>query len=208
MGNIVDFCNYLPRREVIIMCKILKKIHNMGPDELLKQYDISTEPPIDITTLLKEIGIATIKKDFTEIEEVLGVKRGAILGAAFSNNDKLGIFYKESDSILSQKFTIAHELAHCCLHCCDFEAAHIEYRLNCGLDISYADEEKEREANIFAERLLIPKDKLEEIYNKMIIPSLKQLSVIFKVAPFVMAARLDNLDLPYYKDCEVDINLL
>lgn len=208
MGYIVDLSNYLPRREVIVMCKILKRIHNMRPDELLQAYKISMEPPIDLTELLKNIGIATIKTDFTEIEEELGIKKGIILGATFSKNDKLGIFYKETDSVLSQKFTIAHELAHCCLHCCDYKAAHIEYRLNCGQDISYSDERKERDANIFAETLLIPKDQLEEIYNKMLIPSLKQLSKIFKVAPFVMAARLDNLEMPYYKDCEVDINLL
>lgn len=74
------------------MCIILKKIKNKRPYELLREYGISTTPPIDISKLLQEIGIATIAFDFEDIEKIENVERGSILGAAFSKDEDLAIF--------------------------------------------------------------------------------------------------------------------
>ena len=40
--------------------------------------------PINISGLLENMGISTIAKDFSDIENVLSKKQGSILGAAFS----------------------------------------------------------------------------------------------------------------------------
>jgi hypothetical protein len=197
-SNIIKFTTEKKER-VIFMCTILNKIKNKEPYELLKEYKISIEPPIDISRLLKEIGISTIAYDFTDIENVKNVEHGSILGAAFSKDDDLAIFYKRSDSLHRQKFTIAHELGHCCLHCPNEEASHIEYRLDKTLEFT-DNQAKEKEANIFAGKLLIPEEALVKFYEKMIVPSLTDLANIFKVSTSVMSARLDYLKMPYFKD--------
>lgn len=179
---------------------ILQKIRNKKPEELLQKYGISVQPPIDISALLEEIGISTIEFDFSEIEKCEGKEEGSILGAAYTNGDALAIFYKESDKYHRAKFTIAHELAHCCLHCPENVSSHIQYRFSHFEGMSEEEYEKEKEANIFAGKLLIPKETLEKYYEKMMIPSLQALADIFDVSTSVMAARLEYLGMPYYKD--------
>ena len=83
----------------------------------MAEYDVSQKPPVDISKLLENIGISTIAKDFSEIEHLMEADAGSILGAAFSNGNNLAIFYKKNESLHRKKFTIAHELAHCCLDC-------------------------------------------------------------------------------------------
>lgn len=200
MNNIVNFYKCTKDKRGVIMCMILEKIRNKTPYELMEEYNIPMTPPINISLLLDKIGISVIAKDFSEIEKITKSESGSILGAAFSNDDDLAIFYKKSDQLHRKKFTIAHELAHCCLDCPENESSHIEFRLEPFVNISEEDLQKERRANIFAGQLLIPKEALLSCYDKMIIPSLTELAKIFEVSSSVMAARLDYLKKPYYKD--------
>lgn len=204
MKNIINFCSYVKDKGGESMTTILEKIRNKNPIELLKEYNISMKPPIDISKLLESIGISTISQDFSEIEEIKKVEKGSILGAALSSGDDLAIFYKRFDSLHRIKFTISHELAHCCLHCPTNESTHIEYRLNLFSELSWQELKKEKEANIFAGELLIPEEVLKKYYDEMIVPSLSSLSKIFDVSTSVMAARLDYLNMPYYKDRQID----
>lgn len=203
MDNIISYSRLKQKKKSLggdFMCTILKKIRNKNPYELLSEYDVPQTPPIDISKLLENIGISTIAKDFTEIEESIGAKSGSILGAAFSNGNDLAIFYKKDESLHRKKFTIAHELAHCCLDCPNDESSHIEFRLEASMKLSEDDIKKEKRANIFAGQLLVPKISLIDYYKKMIVPSLTELSKIFDVSTSVMSARLDLLRLPYFKD--------
>lgn len=203
MDNIISYSRLKQKKKSLggdFMCTILKKIRNKDPFELLSEYSVSLTPPIDISKLLESIGISTIAKDFTEIEESIGVKSGSILGAAFSNGNDLAIFYKKDESLHRKKFTIAHELAHCCLDCPNDESSHIEFRLEASMKLSEDEIKKEKRANIFAGQLLVPKISLIDYYKKMIVPSLTELSKIFDVSTSVMSARLDLLRLPYFKD--------
>ena len=59
---------------------------------------------------------------------------------------------------------------------------------------------KETEADIFAGELLIPEQSLVKVYDEFYVPSLKSLAKIFMVSTNVMAARLDYLSMPYFKD--------
>lgn len=191
--NIIEF--YVPKeKKVMFMCVILEKIKDKTPYELLKKYNIPLKPPIDISTLLEKIGISTIAKDFTEIENIIGINTGSILGAAMSKGDNLAIFYKKTDTYNRKIFTIAHELGHCCKHSENLKISHIQFRTD-TLPNAH-----ETEANIFAGELLIPEEVLRPIYDEFIIPSLKGLSDIFGVSTNVMAARLDYLNLVYFKD--------
>lgn len=200
-NNILDFIIAKEKR-MVFMCTILEKIRYKNPTELLTEYHIDPEPPIDISALLTNIGISTISKDFSEIETQAEIKNGSILGATISNGENLIIFYKKSSSWHRKKFTIAHELAHCCLDCPTNETRHIELRLESILSLNLGDDiiRKEQRANIFAGELLIPENSLIQKYNQMLVPSLKELAIIFDVSTSVMAARLEHLNLAYYKD--------
>ncbi len=180
------------------MCTILEKIKNKSALELLKEYNIELKPPINISLLLDKIGISVISKDFSQVEKESNCEPGSILGAAFSKGNDLAIFYRKFDTYNRKIFTIAHELGHCCKHSENLKISHVELRTNMD---TYDDHEKE--ANIFAGELLIPEQLLIEKYNEFIIPSLKTLSTIFGVSTNVMAARLDYLNLDYYKDVNI-----
>lgn len=181
------------------MCTILEKIRNKTPDDLLKEYRIEQNPPINISMLIKNIGISLIAKDFTSMEKQHNHHLGSILGAAISKGNSLAIFYKNSDTYNRKIFTIAHELGHCCLHSDNLKISHLEFRTKSNIL-----EKHEVEANIFAGELLIPEKVLLEKYKEFYVPSLKVLSNIFCVSTNVMAARLDYLNLDYFKDININ----
>lgn len=200
MSNIIQLQenNIQPNEGGLFMCKVLENLKEKTPIELLKENNISLNPPIDIGELLQKLNISTKAVDFSEVEDIKKVKRGSVLGATFSDKDDLFILYKESDTYNRQLFTIAHELGHCCLHTDTLKINHIEYR-----DEEKKCEKREIDANIFAGELLIPEDSLMFYYRKFIVPSLESLAKIFGVSTNVMAARLDHLNLNYYKDTAI-----
>ena len=187
---------YFTIREDDIMCKLLKELNGLTAEQLLEKYDVSPNPPIDISLLLKKIGISEIPLDFTEIEKILGYRSGDVLGAIFAKNDSLGIFYRQGDSLNRIRFTLAHEIAHCCIHADTLEKSHIELR-----SALEATSPKEYDANVFAGKLLMPESTLRDIHSRYLIaPPLSNISQVFKVSTNVMAARLDYLNLPYIRD--------
>ena len=199
--SIISFSKYVQKRKSDGMCAILEKIKGKTAYELLEEYNIPMKLPIDVPLLLDKIGIYAIPKDFSDIEKSARVPIDSILGAAFSKGDSLAIFYRESDTYNRKIFTIAHELGHCCLHAENLKISHVEWRT-----IDNIEEEHEINANIFAGELLIPEKLLIEKYEQFIIPSLNALAEIFGVSVNVMAARLDYLNLPYFKDVDIKIS--
>lgn len=198
---IINFVNKQTRKEGNFMCTILEKLRNKRPEELLAEYNIPLVPPIDLTLLLQNIGMSAIETDFSEIERKNNLEYNSILGATISKGENIGIFYRKLDTTNRQKFTIAHELAHCCLHTDDLKNNHIEFRSN---DIPRSG--KEFDANVFAGKLLVPEETLIKIYNDLLLPSLSSLMEIFQVSSNVIAARLDYLNLPYLKDVKISEN--
>lgn len=194
MNNIIYFHDWLHIREGGCMCEILRKLCGKTAEDLLSIYEIPMSAPIPLSLLCKRIGVAALEKDFSDIEDKYGLGREAILGAAVSFDNDLAIFYRNKDTYNRQRFTIAHELGHCCLHSKNLEINHIEFRTD---DV---DDEKEKSANIFAGELLIPKKLLLDTCDKFIIPTLSALAEIFQVSINVMKARLDYLGIKYYKD--------
>lgn len=194
--SIISFAKFKNSKEDDIMCEILKKINGKSSSELLREYGISLVPPIDISLLLRKIGIKEIPADFSEIEDLIEEERGSILGITYAKDESLDIFYRSIDTENRIRFTLAHELAHCCLHADTLKKRHIEWR-----KCETSNQSKEKEANIFAGELLIPLSSIEQIYSRFFVaPSLSALSSIFHVSTAVMAARLDYLKLTYIKD--------
>ena len=109
-----------------------------------------------------------------------------------ANGNDLAILYKKDDLVNNRRFTIAHEIAHSCLHMEVNSAFHVEFRraLRDG-------SENEKEANAFARRLLIPSDVLRGMLGetRRIEPkSVPMLSSLFMVSEDVMQERLKDFD--------------
>lgn len=183
------------------MCEVLKNMRNKSAMDLLKENGISLTPPINISLLLQRLGIKEVAADFSDIEKILQYDSGEILGITFAQEKQVGIFYRSSDSINRRRFTMAHEIAHCCLHTDTLTDKHIELRSS-----KTQNDPREYNANVFAGELLIPESSLKMIYEQLLVPSLSGLSEIFQVSTNVMAKRLDYLKMPYMKDEEISEN--
>lgn len=197
MGDIIYitdvFKAYERRKVVIYMNRTLATLKGLTAEQLLHKYNISLEPPVDINLLLNRIGIQKVAYDFNKIEDILQLQKDEITGILYTTDENIGIFYKYNDPYNRVRFTLAHELAHCCLHADTIEQRHIETRTK-----NNAKEPREIQANIFAGEILIPKYTLDLVYNKFIsTPPISVLARIFEVSISVMKARLDYLELPY-----------
>lgn len=145
--------------------------------------------PVNLNEILRQMEISAISIDFSEIEKSLPDevnRRGRILGAAMTTQEgRTAIFYSSDKSLMSDhryRFTVAHELAHCCLDEC---TNHVEFRQD-----GEVNDENECRANIFAGELLIPIHQLEEVSKKLLLPTVKNLAAVFEVSETVMLERL------------------
>lgn len=194
------------------MCKILKELQGCSAHDILQRYWKSDSIPVDITTIAQRIGIKLGSFDFSGLETISPFKefvekKGSILGAVFIDEEDVTILYRDrfndkseysnlsdtdkNDKLQKrQRFTIAHEIAHCCLDMKATDKNHIEYRT----EILNSDTDKEWKANVFAGELLMPEKSLLRICN-LFSESLPvvALSEIFNVSTHTMIARLDYL---------------
>ena len=189
---------------------VIRKMNGKKPNEILEMhYGEDVKIPVDIVAVAKSIGIRLGSIDFTELEKqepfraIVG-EDNHILGAAYIRDNGVQIVYQNSlhkidgseslsdvdkDKKLHrrQRFTIAHEIAHCCFDLTENDTSHIEYRTDDAVD-----KEKEKKANIFAGELLIPYDFLEIICSLLKgVISISLLADMFDVSRKVMKARIE-----------------
>lgn len=190
------YCNKQRERKVSSMCKAISQLKNMSADQILKLCGQSDNVPVDLKVILQKLGISAIPMDFSGAERNILQKLNCnvqILGAIATRGDQAAIFYDKKNQRHSHRsrFTIAHELGHCCLNNIVLEdgKTHIDYRID-GIEQG----EDEIAANIFAGELLIPETSLYQTIDKLLIPSIHVLAGIFDVSDNVMLKRLEFLD--------------
>ena len=177
------------------MCTTLEQFRNKTAHDLLVESEQVNNMPVSLDAILEYYGVDKIPSSFDSIEKHPSNKgKGEISGLVLSNGEALGVFYKKTDSIHRKRFTIAHELAHCCLHTDALKNGYVERR-----NPDYSDE-KEFAADIFAGELLIPEHQLEYAIQRLLKPTLYGLAEIFEVSTNVMRARLEYLGKPYFDD--------
>lgn len=125
--------------------------------ELLINNKISSAP-VDINRIAKSLRIQIIKQS---AEDDLS---GFLLRDFDKKTALIGV--NEKHSLNRQRFTIAHEIGHFCLH--NYEGVHFDGK-NTGLQVHLRNSRssegtsiEEREANLFAAELLMPKTVLEK----------------------------------------------
>ena len=177
-------------------------LHEKSAKELIIQFELDKYIPVNLDSVLNYFNISLRATDFKTVEEdpqiaqIVG-ERGSVLGAVKERNNRIVIYFKESDSIHRQRFTIAHELAHCCLNAQELShAGNIEFRLDLE---NPKPESVEYKANVFAGELLMPKTVIDNIYENIPIPDVNDLAELFDVSVNVMENRLKYLGYKYKK---------
>lgn len=182
---VIDFNRYGDKD----MCRILSNLRQKEPYELLKETGTANSIPVNLDKILDFYNIQKIEMDFSELEEIHGCEPGDIYGAVFSENDDLGIFVNEKNSSEIKRFTIAHELAHCCMDTASVKETHLEFRKE-----SSKRKDTEKRMNEFAAALLMPEALLIRAIKSMQAPTIKSLARKFQVPDRAMEKRLKSLN--------------
>lgn len=189
----------------IIMCRKLEELSKLKTEDL---YDLFEEdfvaPPINIHRILDKLGVEYNAMDFSLLnDEINGIvlpdQASMVMGAVAAHSedefgkDSVEITVNINDSYHRQRFTLAHELAHCMLHANSLKNGSLELRTSLTTD-----EPREKEANVLAGEILIPERLLKIVYANLPIAILGTLAEKFDVSENVMAARLQHLKMGYY----------
>jgi Zn-dependent peptidase ImmA (M78 family) len=137
------------------------------------------EPPVNPVQIAKLVGMTVQFATFTpESNNVSG----------FYDADENAIVVNRDEYPLRQTFTVAHELGHKILH--EEWARSSEYKVLLR-DTERTDQDyREKEANVFAANLLMPRFMMDRYWENLI-PS--QLSQLFAVSVPAVKARLSFL---------------
>ena len=178
------------------MCTKLKELNGLTPEEILNKYWNSERNvyPIDIAKILYKMNIRALPYDFSKFDD--GNIDNRILGAMVANKTDLALLYRQGETLNRSRFTLAHELAHCCLaHLDDQKMPYVEYRHD-----GVVTESCEIKANTFAGELLVPTKELRKILSVEYpdsLPQVTKLAKMFAVSLNVMKERLKQLEIPY-----------
>lgn len=187
-----------------IMCVKLDYLSKLRKENLYELFkEEFFEPPINIHRILDRLGVEYNALDFSLLEcqinnVVLPRDADLVMGAVAAHSikntgkDAVEITVNIKDTYHRQRFTLAHELAHCMLHANTLRNGFLELRTSIT-DI----DPRERAANILAGEILIPEILLKKEHAKL--PILQFLANKFDVSENVMAARLEYLDMEYYE---------
>ena len=134
-----------------VMCKKLKELSGMSASKILKSYSHDSDYyAVDMQTIMNNIGVPVLLFDFSDFNQKL---RHNIYGAIVLLEDNLAVLVSDKCTKEEQRFILAHELAHCCLHGATLEKTKIE----CASDFDSSDPH-EQDAHLFADQLLLPED--------------------------------------------------
>ena len=170
-------------RKKTVMCAKLDQLKGVSAEDILKMAGQEDAVPVDLDKVVSTLGLYKESRDFSDIEKI--EKRGKICGLVLVIGDDVKIFFNSNDGLNQKRFTAAHEIGHCCLHGESLKNDYIEFLHKDGFKNKH-----EAEASIFASKLLIPKKSLFEVYNKLIKPSINDLSEIFQVPHKIMKLRI------------------
>lgn len=189
----------------IDMCRKLEQLSKLKIDDL---YDMLEEefaqPPVNIHRILDKLDVEYNALDFSFVDgEINGVllpqQADMVMGAVAahsrqeSGKDSVEITVNIKDNYHRQRFTLAHELAHCMLHADSLKDGRLELRTSLT-----SNDPREKAANTLAGEILIPEKLLKKAYSNLPIPILAILAKNFDVSESVMAERLKYLKMGYY----------
>ena len=178
------------------MCRKLEELHNKKPDYFLNNI---TAIPIDIGKILEDNNIKYYPVSFKKLEKELQLEQSFILGLAFARGNELGILFSNESDEKEKRFTLAHELGHCCRHMNKKSLYHIELHTkgdvleNRSNKFLVIDSKKEEEADTFARDLLVPTSILLWVLKKHPDINIDQLADCFDIPKDQMVKKLEQI---------------
>jgi Zn-dependent peptidase ImmA (M78 family) len=136
--------------------------------------------PVDVKKIASSMGICVVPSTGMDVSGVIQISDGSPV-----------IKYNPTEASARQRFTIAHEIGH-------FALGHLEgsskmFRDPASNFSSGANKPEERDANVFAARLLMPAKVVRYAVNEKKIRSIERLAEVFGVSQVAMKYRLINL---------------
>ena len=150
-----------------------------------------TDLPVDVAGLAKLEGVEVDQADFGD----------EISGVLMKDGDRAIIGVNARHAPTRQRFTIAHELGHFLLHTSRDLFVDKDYIVHFRDETSSTGVDPiEVEANQFAAEVIMPADKVRELFNARRFDiddeaALRRLAAKFTVSPTAMAVRLSSLGL-------------
>lgn len=184
------------RRNEKIMCDKLRELNSKRPENFSTDL---RKLPINIDKILLDNGIDIFSVDFDVLEKSLPIKDLLITGMAYAKGDDLRILSAKGLQEADRRFTLAHELGHCCTHMKPTHSCHIELQTNYDMlgnqdqKIEIINIKKEEEADAFARDLLIPKNLLLCLLGERNNFTIEELSEIFMVPVKQMKKKMEEL---------------
>ena len=153
--------------------------------DFLKKHGIDSFP-IDLDKICQNEDIQIFAADLSALAE----KDNTQVSGAIAISDEARVIYVNKEDVrVRQRFTVAHELGHYCLHNPDPELAMISLR--------FGRSPQETEANRFAAELLMPEEMLRNECKKTSLVFVPVIAKKFDVSREAMKIRLDYLGLEY-----------
>lgn len=167
---------------------LIKRIETLA-SSILSELNI-TSAPVDIKEIAKQKGITIKPYDLGE----------SVSGMLFIKNGEGIISYNPSESMVRQRFTMAHELGHFLLHK-KTQDVFVDKQFQVHFrneNSSTGQDNQELEANAFAAAILMPKELLMEEIKKHHFDlgdesAMKELAKLFSVSLQAMTFRMVNL---------------
>ena len=152
-----------------------------------------------VSAVTTDINAPTVNNLVFEQKENLKInvqKKGNISGAVIVKGSDVAILYQEQTPLIRRRATVAHELAHCCLHMELNERIHFNYKYD-----KFFQAEKEIEISEFMSELLVPEEILKQIICKTkVITQLEflLLTSAFMVSKNMLESRLSALGITVF----------
>lgn len=144
----------------------------------------NVDDTINPIKLAGRLGIKVVEAEFTD-----DTISGALQIHANDHNEKATIYVKHDDATVRKRFTIAHEIGHFLLHAND----QTDFVDNQSTFFRNGEKnQQELEANDFAANLLMPRDRVLDIWDRTH-NDLEFMSKYFGVSKIAMSYRLRNL---------------
>lgn len=187
--------------------KDVKELQEMSVSDIFLKCSISKSMPISFDRIGKTYRVNIMGTDFTLISQMEKVRehiqdKRKILGMVNIENGCANIYYNNNSeiNIPLQRFTIAHELAHCIFHYDMLsEKGKVEFLDEDFESDTPNDERMMREyvCNKFARDFLIPTDLLKKVYSMTNNVRAKDFAELFLVPEKEMKIKLEEIGLSY-----------
>lgn len=171
--------------------------------DLIRQCSI-IRPPVNVHQIAESLNLTVFPYKLNEVS-----------GALIIESNQAYIGFNPTHGKERQRFTIAHEIGHYCLHCLASDTAVRKDQLFVDKDFivkyrnannySVAELKQEQQANSFAAALLMPEEFIKAELEKPSYAKLEEIELInklanlFEVSVPAMTFRLDNLNTLIYK---------